>query len=480
MKQEVRVRFAPSPTGLLHLGSVRIALFNYIFSKQKKGTFILRIEDTDLTRNFDPGAQIILQDLAWLTLNFDEGPCKGGPYEPYFQSERSSIYAEKLNILLQKNRVYRCFCTQEELEKKRNRQLALKKPPRYDQTCLFLTQEAINTNLKEQKPFVWRFRITEAQPISITDLARGTIDFDFKNFSDFPVTRQDGSFTFLFANAIDDIVMNISHVFRGEDHISNTPCQIALYMAFDAKIPLFWHMPTICSVEGKKLSKRDFGFSLQDLKREGFLPEAICNYLAIIGASFKDEIMSLEQLISAIDFTQLHSTSAIKYDLEKLTWVNHQWLLRYTPEQLTEYALPFLISVYPQAAQLDPIILQNLLSMVQPELKTLKNVSTLLAFYFEEPTITKTDLLTYDTDNIFQPLTNIINNALTTIDDPHTFFTTIKEACHQEKIPLKSAFRIIRVLLTGLPSGPGIKELLELLGGQEAKKRFLRITQAIG
>src|SRR3972149_8803029 len=214
----VRVRFAPSPTGLMHLGNIRSALLNFLFARQKNGIFILRIEDTDSQRNFDPGGKQIFSDLKWLNIDYDEGPEKDGSYGPYFQSQRTNIYQEKLEELHKKNYVYRCFCTVEELEKKRKRQIALKQPPRYDRTCLALSEKEINENIGSKKSYIWRMKINQSENISVDDMARGIIKFDLQNFSDFALTRTDGSFTFIFANCIDDILMRITHVFRGEDH----------------------------------------------------------------------------------------------------------------------------------------------------------------------------------------------------------------------------------------------------------------------
>jgi nondiscriminating glutamyl-tRNA synthetase len=477
MDNKIRVRFAPSPTGLLHLGSVRIALFNYLFAKQKDGTFILRIEDTDPKRNFDPGAKIILEDLAWLNLAFDEGPHIGGPYGPYFQSERSALYQEKLDELIKKDSVYRCFCTAEELEKTRARQIALKKPPRYDRTCLTLNQEEINQKLKDTIPFIWRFKVDTNKIVEINDLVRGKIDFDLSNFSDFPLTRKDGSFTFIFANAIDDIIMKVTHVFRGEDHISNTPCQALIYEVFNVALPIFWHMPIICNVEGKKLSKRDFGFSLQDLKNAGFLPEAICNYLAIIGASYENEIMSLDDLIKKIDFSTIHSTSAIKYDVEKLKWVNHQWLMKLPAEQLLDKIMPFLKDRYPRAQQLDHATLLQLIKAIQPELKTLNDAARLLAFYFEKPQVEISDLLQHTSKEELQTILEIVKNNLELTNKPDEFFNSVKKAAKDQNIPMKLIWQIVRIILTGMPQGPGIKELLELLGADEAQNRIKLVLQ---
>lgn len=316
----VRVRFAPSPTGLMHLGNVRSALMNFLFARQKKGSFILRLEDTDTQRNFDPNGKQIMADLAWLGLFYDEGPDIGGPCGPYMQSERAAIYGEYLRQLEVKNKVYKCFCTSEELEKKRQRQIALKTPPRYDRSCARLNAQE-SEELSKTKPFIWRFNLEDEteKHIEITDLARGTVKYDLKHFSDFPLTRQDGSFTFIFANFVDDVTMLITHIFRGEDHLTNTALQALLYRTFEVKLPLFWHLPIICNSTGKKLSKRDFGFSLGDLHKGGFLPEALNNYLTIIGGGvFKQEVMDMNQLIDAFNFEEINSTGAVKYDLEKL------------------------------------------------------------------------------------------------------------------------------------------------------------------
>lgn len=475
MNSSIRVRFAPSPTGLIHLGSVRIALFNYIFARQNNGSFILRVEDTDPERNFDPGAKVIMQDIAWLGLAYNEGPDLGGPFKPYFQSERSKGYQERLEILIEKNKVYRCFCTTEELDKKRKRQIALKQPPRYDRACLQLTTSTIEENLSQKKPFIWRFKIDHEKKVQINDLARGTIDFDLANFSDFPLTRASGSFTFIFANAIDDMLMNISHVFRGEDHISNTPCQALLYEAFNIELPVFWHMPIICNLQGKKLSKRDFGFSLQDLKKAGYLPEAINNYLAIIGASFEQEIMSMDMLIKTIDFKTIQSTSAIRYDVEKLTWVNHQWLLNYSTEELCQKLISFIAEKYPQVKSVDQQTLVELVKIIQPELKTLTQAADLLGFYFEKPTIDKNILHQCASESEIETIKTIVHEHLGLLETPNEFYDGVKNTAKQQGLSLKKLWQVVRIALTGSPSGPGILELVTVLSSETIKNRFAQI-----
>lgn len=474
-----RARFAPSPTGFLHLGSVRTAVINYIFARQNNGKFILRIEDTDPNRNFDPEGTIIIQDLNWLGLNYDEGPIKGGPCEPYIQSKRLSIYKQYLDQLIIEKKVYRCFCTQEELEKSRLRQKALKKPPRYEQTCLKLNEQGIESKLLEKTPYIWRFKLDSTQTIEITDLARGKITFNLKNFSDFPITRQDGTFTFMFANFVDDLTMEITDIFRGEDHISNTAGQAALYKAFNIDLPKFYHMPIIVSTAGKKLSKRDFGFSLKDLNKAGYLPEAINNYLAIIGGSYSQEIMSLEELVTAIKFDTISSAGYITYDVEKLKWVNHKWIMKLTPEELTKRCKAILEEAYPEVKNLDNQLLVKLVTLVQKELITLNDIVSTLEFYFKKPTLKKENLEQYNYQENQDTLKKILENLTPEVlENPEEILNKIKEISKANNSSLKFIFKLLRVALTGSPQGLEIKELLNILPNQEIKDRIKNLAQA--
>lgn len=470
----IRVRFAPSPTGIMHIGNIRTALLNYLFAKQKQGTFVLRIEDTDPQRNFDPGAKIIMSDLAWLSLSYDEGPGKGGPYAPYFQSERDAIYQQHLDELKKNGLAYPCFCSEEELEKKRERQRALKIAPRYDRTCLRLSADEVTLRLKEGMPHIWRFQLDHEQKVTIHDLSRGPITFELKNFSDFPLTRTDGSFTFMFANFVDDLTMKISYIFRGADHQSNTAGQAAMYLAFNAPIPTFWHMPMLCNTDGKKLSKRDFGFSLRDLKEEGFLPQAIDNYLAIIGGSYEQEIMDLEELTKAFNFETPHTTSSIKYDVEKLRWVNHKWIDRLTPEQLATAVKPFLKSAYPSATTMDESILQDALQILKTDLYTLKDAVPALAFYFKEPELNRAMIEACVSPEHMQALKSIIKMHLPSIQDADTFLSAIKSDAKKQNIPIKQLFWFLRLALMGQVNGPGIHELIAILGTEQSKQRIER------
>jgi glutamyl-tRNA synthetase len=470
----VRVRFAPAPTGLMHLGNVRAALMNYLFARQQEGTFVLRIEDTDLERNFDPGAQHIIKDLQWLGLTYDEGPEKEGFCGPYFQSQRTDLYNEQLRILQENGYAYRCFCTQEELEKKRLRQIALKQAPRYDRTCLKRSADQIEELLANKTPFIWRMHLGKDQSVTITDLGHGTMTFDLNHFSDFSLTRQDGSVTFMLANCVDDIAMKISHIFRGEDHLTNTAGQAALYKAFGAELPIYWHMPILCNIDGKKLSKRDFGFSLNDLRNAGFLPEAICNYLGITGGrSFANEIMSLPELVKAISFENIHTSGHVKYDVEKLRWVNHKWINQCGPEHLARSAWPFMIKQFPQVETMPQETVMNLVQAVKNDVHTLDELGNALAFYFVKPEVTRDDLSAHVQHEYIEPVIEMARENIEKLSDsPADFLSALKTAAKARNVPLKPLFTALRLALTGKPVGPGIDELITILGVKEAKKRI--------
>ncbi|HJM69183.1 MAG TPA: glutamate--tRNA ligase, partial [Candidatus Babeliales bacterium] len=462
----------PSPTGIMHLGNIRTALMNFLFARQKNGTFILRVEDTDPQRDFDPEGRQIIKDLEWLDLSYDEGPHKNGPYGPYYQSQRSALYQEQLDVLIKNKSVYRCFCTAAELDTKRQRQITLKQPPRYDRACLKLSEEEVTKRLAADTPFIWRFNIDQSKKIEFKDLGHGRMSFDLANFSDFPLTRQDGSFTFIFANCVDDINMKINYVFRGDDHISNTVNQVILYHAFDAALPTFWHMPILCNLDGKKLSKRDFGFSLHDLREAGFLSEAIVNYLSIIGASFENEILTLDEIITQYNFDHISSTSQIKYDVEKLRWVNHKWIAQLEAEKLLELCMPVLEKNYSNIAQQDRNTLLKLVSLVQTDLVTLNDLVSAVQFYFTKPTVVTDQIQTLKPNAPLEEISKILSSNLELLKDPENFLKTVKTTAKEAGIKLSDMMPIIRMILTGSPQGPHIGQIISILGWQESQARF--------
>ncbi|BDC34871.1 glutamate--tRNA ligase [Candidatus Dependentiae bacterium Noda2021] len=470
---QVRVRFAPAPTGMMHLGNVRTALMNYLFARQTGGTFILRVEDTDQQRNYDPKAEKIIDDLLWLGIDYNQGPVKGGPDAPYFQSQRDSIYLEQLELLKKKNLVYRCFCTPEELDKKRQRQIALKLPPRYDRACLDLSATAVAELLAKQVPHIWRIQLDQSKEITIHDLARGPITFDIKNFSDFPLTRADGTVTFMFANFVDDMLMRITHVIRGEDHLTNTAGQATLYLAFDQELPTFWHLPIICNAQGKKLSKRDFGFSLQDLRKTGFLPQAIDNYLAIIGGgTFQEEIMSLDDLIKHMNFKTMNSTGHVRYDVEKLRWLNHKWINRLSNNELTALCQPLIHAAYPESLDLNSKELEQLVSFIKTDIQTLDDVPGLVKFYFTNPMLQRTTIADIIGSDTIAPVQQLVKEHLALIHNSVEFVSTVKDDAKVNGISVAPVFKFLRLALIGNHNGPAINDIIDMLGAPESLARI--------
>lgn len=453
----VRVRFAPSPTGFMHLGNVRAALLNYLIARQRNGTFILRIEDTDQQRLIDVGAQQIFKDLEWLGLTYTEGP--------YFQSERSTIYADYLAQFKAKNLIYRCFCTAEELEKKRERQIVLKKPPRYDRSCLLLDAQTGEEKSAAGIPFIWRFKLPDAEE-TITDIARGTITFAFSNFSDPTLTRQDGSFTFLFANFVDDVDMRITHVIRGEDHLSNTAVQSALYRAQGAPLPTFWHLPIMCNAEGQKLSKRDFGFSLTDLHAAGYLPEAITNYLATIGGSFAEEILSLEEIARTVDLEAIASAGTVRYDPAKLAWLNKKWIERLSSDALVERADHILLNAIPESGAYPAPSRHALIARFKGEYTTLADVPRVLSFVWRRPAPESS----WRSTPTYQAIAAYTEQPF---DSGKDLYQALAGLSKSSGIPAKEFFGSLRTALIGAPTGPALLDIIETLGVEEAQRRLL-------
>lgn len=332
---EIRVRFAPSPTGFLHIGSARTAFFNWLYARKTGGVFILRIEDTDIQRHQEHMIETIINSLKWLNLMWDEGPYVGGNYGPYRQSERTKIYNNFVQKLLKEGRAYRCFCTAEELNKKRKIASKDKKFFKYDKTCLFLSNNEIEEKINNKESFSIRLLIPENKNIHFYDNVYGDININSNNLDDFVIIRSNGLPTYNFAAAIDDYMMKITHIIRGEDHLSNTPKQLLVYDALNLPYPNFTHLPMILSQDGQKLSKRHGSISIESYREEGFLPEAVLNYIALLGWAYdeKTTIFSIQELINKFDLTSINKKPA-KFDYEKLLYINGVYIRKSDNEKL--------------------------------------------------------------------------------------------------------------------------------------------------
>jgi glutamyl-tRNA synthetase len=450
-----RSRFAPSPSGIIHIGNLRSALMSFLCAKEEGGSFILRIEDTDQTRTQDYFLQIIYKILDTMKLYPDEGPLQGGKYGPYIQSQRKQQYDNYLSLFLQKNLIYRCFKTPEELEIIKNKQIALKLPPKYERTILSAEEES--KYLSENKPFVWRFKLPHEITI-IQDKVKGEIKYNLIHFSDCPITRDDLSYTFLFANFVDDVSMNINYIVRGEEHLSNTAIQSCMYDVLNIPKPLFYHLPLICDGNGKKLSKRNFGFNIEDLLGEGYLPEAIINYIAIVGSNFKSEIMSLQEMIDNKIFSKTKSTGFITYDAEKLLWINMKWMQKID----TETFIKHLIEYKKNNITIDTVIPENknLIDDIKKESKTIKD------FFFHINSIMNDQLIiTMDrnAETYIMYLRDIILEEKNDFIDYLFLKNKIKEFALKNTIEEKKLYNILRVLLINKQEGISIGVLLKYI-----------------
>ncbi len=339
----IRVRFAPSPTGYLHVGGARTALFNWLYVRRHGGAFVLRIEDTDVERSSAEMVEGILDGMRWLGLDWDEGPRIGGPYGPYFQSERLDRYRAMAERLVAEGHAYYCYCTPDDLKVKREAAEQAGGAWRYDRTCVRLTADEVAAREREKRPRAIRVRSPE-RPVRFDDLVHGPIEFDGANIEDFVILRSDGHPTYHLSVVSDDVEMKISHVVRGDDHISNTPKQVILYEALGAPVPQFAHVPLILGADKKRLSKRHGATSVMEYARQGYMPEAMVNFLALLGwspGSGDQEVFTRDQLIEAFDLTGISGGSAV-FNPDKLDWFNQQHLWRLPPADLARRVKPSL------------------------------------------------------------------------------------------------------------------------------------------
>ena len=388
-----RVRIAPSPTGPLHIGTARTALFNYLYARRTGGTFVLRLEDTDLARNTIAFEEDILENLHWLGIGWDEGPDSAGgedhgPYAPYRQMQRTADHVAAAKDLLARDLAYPCYCTPEELDADRKAQEAAHEAPRYVGRCANLTPEERAAREAEGKRPAVRFRVG-ARVVGWHDLVRGDVEFDTANIGgDFLIVRSDGSPLYHFAVVVDDASMDMTHIIRGEDHISNTPKHILLFEALGHEIPQFAHLPLILNPDRTKMSKRKSQTAVADYRAQGFLPEALVNFLSLLGWSTgtEEEILSLDDIAGRFDLDHVQKGGAI-FDKDRLEWLNGQWIRKLEPEDLIERLLPFLeadrqagrIDRVPSAEELRPLI-----PIIQERLPTLASAGDLVGFLWQD------------------------------------------------------------------------------------------------
>ena len=467
---KVRLRFAPSPTGNLHLGTLRAALFNWLYAKKMNGSFICRIEDTDALRSKSEFEESIFQGLDWLGLNCDESPKNTGKYGPYRQSERKLFYQKYLDILIDKGLAYYCFCSPEDLEKERLLAQEQKKPyvysGKYRNYCI---QEA-KKRIAQGDSAVLRFKMPRSGELLVSDLIRGEVTFDYSLIGDFILQKSDGTASFNFAVVVDDALMKITHVIRGEDHLSNMPRQLALYDALGFKPPLFAHLPMILGSDKRKLSKRHGATNVIDYKQQGFLPEAMLNYLALLGWSSANgqEKLSVDQLVAAFEITDINKSGAI-FDIKKLSWLNGQYL-RDMPFDVFKLRIKDFVSNtnqqilnerYSQDKQ------NQIFELAQASIGFLSDMNSFLSVFTDDhdSLLQRRNALDFNADNfaflsLFQEHLENFNEG----SDDMAYKQCLLDIVDLTGLSKGKVFRPVRMALTGFDSGPDLFKVLSILG----------------
>ena len=482
MSENIRVRFAPSPTGYLHVGGARSALFNYLFAKHHSGTFILRIEDTDRNRFVEGALEEIYASLGWLGINWDEGPDVGGSYGPYIQSERTAIYKEHADKLIADGAAYRCFCTPERLTQVRGEQEKNKEKIGYDRHCRQLSEEESLKRSDSGDPYVIRFKIPDGKSITFKDVVRGNIEYKSDIMDDFVLLKTDGFPTYHLASVVDDHLMNISHVLRGDEWIASTPKHILLYEALGWELPEFAHLPVILSSTGGKLSKRKGAASVMDYKKAGYLPDALSNFLALLGWAPGDdrEKMAPEELIEAFAMEQVSPKSSV-FDEKKLEWMNGLYMAEEATSTLAEAVKTILSENGMNFTNMEEEYLFHAIDLLKSRSKKIPDLAAALGYFYNDPASydEKADRKNFIPDaveRLSQLKIAFETDKAFTCESLEKSFRTLAE---NTQTPIGKFIHPTRLAVSGVSFGPGLYELLEALGKETVVRRIEKAIEYI-
>ena len=484
MAREVRTRFAPSPTGDLHVGNIRTALFDWAYAKHTGGKLIFRIEDTDRERVTDEYINRAVETMKWLGLDWDEGPEVGGDYGPYLQSQRLEIYTEWAKRFIAQGDAYRCYCTTEELEARREKQRELNQAPGYDGKCRSLSPEQISQYEGEGRKPTIRMRMPDGET-RFTDLIRGEVVFEHKYVPDFVLMRGDGSPLYTLAVAVDDVLMKVTHILRGEDLLSSTPRQIRVYQAMGVKeedYPAFAHLPFVMGQDNAKLSKRNGEVSIAWYREEGFLPEAICNYLALLGWSPGDdrENITMSELVQLFTVERVNSSPA-RFDMKKLEAINGDKIRALDLDDFLARSIPFLMKEdVVSGSESEIALVRRALPLIQERIARMKEVVPMLRFLFFDEVEIEADSLTKITEESAQHVLQRTLGALEPLTQwSHESIEAALRAVLIDEMGLKPrvAFGPVRIAVTGSHISPPLFESMELLGKESSLSRIRAATK---
>ncbi|KGK91036.1 glutamyl-tRNA synthetase [Desulfosporosinus sp. HMP52] len=469
---EIRVRFAPSPTGPLHIGGARSALFNYLWARKNKGTFIVRSEDTDLERSSRESEHNILQALRWLDIQWNEGIEVGGEHGPYRQTDRLELYKDYQERLLADGHAYYCYCSEEELEQERQSLIAKGETPRYLGKCRNLSTEQREAfELEGRKPVI-RFRVPEGQAIHISDKVRGDVVFDSNGIGDYVIVKSDGIPTYNFAVVVDDITMSITHVIRGEEHLSNTPRQVLIYQALGSPVPEFAHISLILNTEGGKMSKRDGDTAVIDYQQKGYLPEAIVNFIALLGwaPTGEEEFYTLDELAKEFSLDRVSKSPAV-FDRHKLDYINSHYIKAASPERLAELAMPHLeeLGILPsdQRSVEQQQWLVSFIKAIAEKISYLAEVKDYIHYFHgDTPLEPQSDALEVLKGEQVPSVLAMFKEKLqgAEILSAETVKVILKQMTKELKLGGKFVYMPVRIALTGQMHGPELYDIIPLLG----------------
>lgn len=489
MAEKVRVRYAPSPTGHLHIGNARTALFNYLFARHNNGDFIIRIEDTDKKRHVETGEQSQLDNLKWLGIDWDESADVGGPFGPYRQSERKDIYDPLIDQLLASNHAYKCYCTTEELEAEREAQRARGEMPHYSGKCAHLSAAEQKEKEDEGITPVIRIRVPKGETYTFDDMVKGTITFEAESVGgDWVIRKRDGMPTYNFAVTVDDHYMEITHVLRGDDHIANTPKQMMVYDAFGWKPPVFGHMTLIINAEtGKKLSKRDETILqfIEQYRELGYMPEALFNFITLLGWSpvGEDEIFSQKEFVDMFDYKRL-GTSPAAFDSKKLEWISNQYIKQMDVGELTLKAIPHLVQAGYVEENPSPEKgewIKKLVALYQDQMSYAAELPKLAALFFEDGIEWSDEAKDVLKGETVPTVIEAFEKQLQEIElfEASVIQKAVKAVQKETGVKGKNLFMPIRVATTGQQHGPQLNDAIELLGKEKALDNLSKAKELV-
>jgi len=483
MSNEIRVRYAPSPTGHLHIGNARTALFNYLYARNLGGKFIIRIEDTDKKRNIEGGEQSQLKYLKWLGIDWDESVDVGGEFGPYRQSERNDIYKKYYTELLDRGLAYKCYCTEEEIEAEREEQVKNNETPKYSGKCRHLTkEEQAKLEAEGRQPSI-RIKVPENVVYEFEDMVKGSVSFESETIGDYVIVKKDGTPTYNFAVAIDDHLMEISHVLRGDDHITNTPKQLMIYDALNWKRPVFGHMTLIVNESRKKLSKRDESIIqfIEQYEELGYLPEALFNFITLLGWSpeGEEELFTKDEFIKIFDAARLSKSPAL-FDQNKLAWMNNQYIKKADFDKVIELALPHLVKaglVKENRSSEEDHWVHNLIGLYQEQMSCGADIVSLSTLFFSEEIEYDEEAKEVLSGEQVKEVLSAFKEELDALSDwtADNIKAAIKKVQKATGQKGKNLFMPIRVAATGQTHGPDLPKAIELLGSSKIEKRLLSL-----